>query len=694
MVREAGRGFGRRLLATAIAGFAAVGMRAAIAAEVEVAPGAPSDDVKQAGTAGGSAPAVSGPGNPPPGQGDAAPAAPVEPLRFPQNEPAPVSTGLQETPSDILSAVRWNLGPTRLTWSGLISLDYFIQNVSPGLRSNNFDGSVSVTGSASTFVWQPWFIQLNGLLGLNYFYSTTNSNQPVQGLVNFSNDQKSTLAPNANADVQVFPYSRFPFEAYLNVANSNTQGKLFDQVYDTWRAGLRQRYTSPRGDQTYGFAYDHSVLDSRFSGLPASRDTLDVVTMTGSSSQIRNQSLSGYLEWDRDRQNNGFSSDNYNALLQDFWAISPQADLSSDASYRRFKSTSPNLGLPVLPIVGFVPPPSPEDRTFAQLNSYGNWRSETLPLTAFGTLRYAYSDQATTGASTTDNTLDGSIAATYNVNRNAILSGRLGATAVNGAVSTNESVLGNYNADAIPLGGWQYFWNASGSLANITGGSDAGSAVAAGFGQNGYRSLGDWVGGPASLSLYQSLAQVVGSGSFLSHTTLGLGGALNWNRQFGGATANAGLSVSDTRTWGEQENEFDLANLQVGLEGQFTRYSGWSGNLTAQWTRQEQNKPQVVPLSTDSYVNANISYRHFRVFNVPRLQFTSTLQTFAFESKREEGNLNAAPRNVQWRWDNRLFYSIGKSELEARAQLNRIEVGPTQTNEWLVGIRILRRLGN
>ncbi|HET9700953.1 MAG TPA: hypothetical protein VFP70_08545 [Burkholderiales bacterium] len=624
-----------------------------------------------------------------------------EPLRFAQAPPA--QGGGSAAPArgrqtDLLSSINWRLARPFLRWTGLVGVDYFIDK-SEDLDARTFNAYTTLLGTADTYLWQPWFAQLRGSLGVSAFYNNTDSRDSGVGLVGGSPEQ-TTWAWNGGGSVGVFPFSRFPFEAYIDKADSRTDATLFDQTQDNLRMGVRQRYQTQRGDQSYAFSWDRSILNQTYTNVPDIEDTLDVFIINGSYG-IANQSLAAGVQYDRNRRNDGYASDNFNAVAQHTWLPSARWNVNSVASLRNTEITQP--------------PFSDTETQFAQLYSLANWLPDDVPVTAFGTLRYATNSSKTAFSETDGYDAAAAVAGSYYYNRNTTFSGSFTVNTSDTETFTNTVVSGYYGADVIPLAEWQYFWNVSGTVNNVAGGDAAGTSANAALAQTISRYLGQWWGGDTTVNANLGLGTTAGSGAFDSTSSANIGANMSWTRSFGSTQATASLSASDFITRGDIESDFLLVNAQATLSGQLSRYSAWNGNLTMQWTQESRDNPGIGPIvnqvltnrirTTQTYYNANLGYSHFRVFNVPRLVFTSNLRTYTNDVKRNEGNLlTALPvfagigtgdiNETALEWDNRLLYNIGKTELELRAIVNTIDVDNVgATDRWQVGIRIIRRLG-
>lgn len=633
----------------------------------------------------------------PAGSLDAEPPASREPLRFAQAGAAQSGGEAPASAPDLLSSIRWNLARPLLRWSGLAGVDYFIDK-SDLVDARTFNAFTTLLGTADTYLWQPWFAQIQANLGMSVFYNNTESRQTDTGLG--GNPDQTTYGWTGGGRVSVFPFSRFPFEAYLDNSDSRTDGTLFEQEQNNLRFGIRQRYQTQLGNQAYAFSWDRSILNQDYSDVPNIKDTTDIVIVNGSYG-MANQSLSAGVQWDRNRRNNGYASDNLTAVGQHTWLPSVQWNVNSVVSGRGQQISQPTF-------------PKSESQ-FAQIFSVANWTPPDLPVSGFGTLRLA-STNTKTGPSETDG-YEGTaaVAGNYYYNRNTSFSGSFSVNTTDIETFTNTVATAYYGADTILLGPWQYVWNATGSVNNIAGGSAEGTSATAALGQNLSRSLGLWWGGETILGANLDVGTTAGTGAFATTSSVNVGANLSWARNLGATQATASLSASDYMTYGDVESNFALVNAQATLNGDLTRYSAWNGNLTLQWTRSEQDNPVLSDAATQfltnqldqvqTYFNVSLGYTNFRVFDVPRLVFTSNLRAYAFDVNQNESSLvtelpafsglgTGDTNESGLEWDNRLFYNIGKTELELRAIVNTIDVdagGPT--TRWQVGIRVLRRLG-
>lgn len=143
-------------------------------------------------------------------------------------------------------------------------------------------------------------------------------------------------------------------------------------------------------------------------------------------------------------------------------------------------------------------------------------------------------------------------------------------------------------------------------------------------------------------------------------------GSLSWSLSEDRKTTLVHLSANDSRAMGGTPYFFQLINLQASLNESLGRNVTWGGNLTVQAARQGT---ATTPALTTTTSSADLSYRHQRAFNVPRLRFTSELRIFGDSLVP----VLATPDQQETRsWENRFDYSIGRLQLRLSARVAEV----------------------
>ena len=150
----------------------------------------------------------------------------------------------------------------------------------------------------------------------------------------------------------------------------------------------------------------------------------------------------------------------------------------------------------------------------------------------------------------------------------------------------------------------------------------------------------------------------------LTHTA-----AFSWSHPGTQGNAFARLTFSDARQLDGAEANFQQLNFQVSGTHQIDRRRSWSGNLTLQSTMQRSlplvqaraNDPALPVQQRSQSANGEVAWVHNRMFDVPRLNFSSRLH-LSFDTQRQPGELIPLPDRESAAWENRLDYRVGRLE--------------------------------
>jgi hypothetical protein len=608
-----------------------------------------------------------------PGSREAPVEMPVEPDIAPDAVPgdpgAPPMRGLE-----------WTLAPIR--WGGNVA--YEMRRIGVAGHPARVQQVETANLRGSSFVWQPWFMQVSG--GLGIVAGQDRSRHEGEDVTASSATHSNTVT--GSGALSVFPSSRFPFQANFDKTDSRASGEITRNDFTNTRWGARQNYRSPTGDLQYTGSWDRGTLDSPSFG----QDTVDVLSagvIRTSGPQTVDVSGSRARNW---RSDTGEGSKIERLVARHGYRPDALASVDTLASATSSKFSVVANGAPS------------ENRTrFDQASTFATWRPEQgSPLYLSGGGRLFKSAVDVNGASSEADTLSGNLAASYALSRHTTLNGAVTATRVStdtGTDTTNDVVTtetagANYVPDAIPLGGFLYTWNAGANVGNQNGGvtTDDGKRSRQNYGAQ----LGHNLMRSAPLSETSSLSY--GGGQSYTSTydtvteasqTLTHNASVSLNAIPGAAsTAFASLYGADSRTHGHNENTFQIVNFQANGQLQFTRYSVVSGNITVQGVRQET--PATPSTGFNRSSGGMLIYQHLRVFDVPRLRYSAIYATNQIQySSRLEGDVNAPRERVTRQIENRLDWSVGRIELQLSARMATID-GQRNT---LVFLRINRQFG-
>ena len=561
----------------------------------------------------------------------------------------------------IWAAMNGGLGPVR--WGGSTGIGLRSQQSGNNATQRQHEEFLNL--NAATYLFQPWFAQVSGGIGLR-----TSSANGAGGA------QSTSVTGDGTA--LVFPMSRFPFFGYFNVSDSRSSGEAIGSEYTSKRYGVRQNYRPVQGAETYSASYDRSTLSGSFGD-----DTVD--SLSGVYTNVLGpHGINASGNWSRNTRalGEGSTLDRYTARHN--WRPSDTLQVENLATFSRSDFHLLSAGAIT------------ENRSqVTQLNSFGTWRPETeKPLTVSGGLRYFQAETMFSDASSNAQSFSGNVAANYSLTpyTNTFASAAVTQATV-GAASvfiTSQSVGASHAPETWMIGNYRYGWNTSAAMFNQTGGEAGGrQSVNTQVGHTLTRT--DTLGNHVSLttSYRQSYSATMDTGNDPSQT-LSHSASATWQKS--PTTASSvylSASASDSRTMGNNESEFQMLNLQMSGQLQFSRAAYGNANLTLQTYRQSSaNTPDS---GFRNSAAGTISYQHGRAFGVPQLRYSLLGQVNTLPSDtRLTGDVNALRDTVTYSVEQRLDYNIGR--LETRL-LFRIAETNNRRNS-LIFLRISRRLGD
>ncbi|NMM05023.1 hypothetical protein [Polaromonas sp.] len=605
----------------------------------------------------------------------------------PIEQPGPLQSG-GTADGETTQGNVWALPPVRI--GGAVSYDLRRDTVGDQTRTQH-GFSTTLNASTQTFIWQPWFSQLTGNVGLTFAKSSSDSNATEFG--NSNSNKSRNVILTGGGQLSILPQSRFPFEAHFNRNDSRISSQLaIGNGYASQRYGFSQHYTQSQGDSMFG--WDRSTQDSDLNG----RDQQDSWQLSISHALqnqrmqlIGNRSVNTHEDTDESAVQN-------NLTLQH--SYTPSSSLSVESMSNISRSNYHLVS-------------GDNNTRITQLSTLAFWRPDDQPLTVTGGARLFTLASDSTGFRDTSFGFDGNSAGARNSNANVNLGinyelsrfTRLNAGAnvnlitTNGLRSnnTNQTIGATYQPDFTELGKFRYNWSAGSSFTNTTGSEEASRQVSLQLSHGLSRSFTVSPISTVSMDLSQSVAAVASSGNS-NRTTLSDGtfsedsgstlrlthsGSLSWNISKEPGDAMIRLSASDSRTVSGRKEFFQLINLQASSNLPTGEYSSWTGNLTIQGVRQEfailgnttelgilqQNSSEQHGFVTTS--GGSLTYQHQRVFGVRRLRFVSDLR---LNSQALLPLLGGPQDQETAAWENRFDYSIGRTQLRLNMLIARNSV--------------------
>lgn len=556
---------------------------------------------------------------------------------------------------------RWKLAPIRL-WGDLA---YDFRRTSGEGQSTFTRNTAIVNLNASTYIYEPWVALVSGGLGLSF--SRLHDGE-LSGQDKFI---------TGNARLNIFPASRFPFEArYLRSDSGTDTEQGVDQRFQLTRFGVTQRYRNDEGTQQYSASFDRFIQD----GNTVGKDIQNALQFESNTKFRRDHDIQLQATLNHNQRVSTAERNDYETLMARH-AYQPDSTLSLENSVN-------------LTHTDFRLASAESDLRIFQLSSIAFWRPESQPLSVNSSVRIFSLESGTGKDSTGTRAINASGGANYAFNRNFRAVGGLSLTDTNTSGAHNRTGIGtlggNYQSDSIEFNKYRYEW-----FAGATGISTSGAVEHNGFSFNGIfgnslsRGFDLGNGSAITFNLAQTLAALTGA-QIEGSKQLFHSGSVTWNKHEpeSSATSFIRLSATDSRYLDGQQETLQLVNLQLTRTLELGRDRAFSGNLTIQTTRRVSKRPgfehSINEGRPETTVSADLNYRQQNIFGVPRLVFFSQLQV----NRQELIQALGAPADRQlFSWENRLDYNIGRLELRLLLRFSELD----GTKYSLVMFRATRR---
>jgi hypothetical protein len=556
----------------------------------------------------------------------------VEEPAAPLTEAAPA--GGSAAPADADGG--WGLAP--IGWGGQIGLRYRTIRSDDGTTTDDFYQSLQTR--AASYIYAPWFAQVSA--NLHLAHNTTDTS--VQGE---STTSDANLV-SGDANLHLFPVSRFPLSAYVNASDSRTEAVSVDQDYRSLRYGARQSYRPPTGPQYYNLGYDESIVTTTSIGRDVVRSVSGGGGTSGAAYTLGINGSAATNERDDGRRSR-FS----NLRANHGWR--PQTNMSvdtfADLSQSETETTDP---------VGTT-----FDNRFTQLGSNVSWRPHNveIPLTLHGGVRafeLASADAATRGMTANAN-------ANYAYNRNLSLNAntlvsRIEPSDGEGTTTTLLGAGAGYRGDPRMFGQYAYTWGTRANVSTVTSGVDSGlTTIGAGADHGVSRRWPIGIGDAFSVSLSQAINQTASDGASgdttnLTHTATGSYSITRAAGFHGGVT----LQATDLLTRGDTESHYQAVSLRLDGSGEIDRHSSINANLSLLWSRQDSDDLLGAQQEPRVDVHGSLLYNHRQALGVRNLIYTLRFTARdAYIDRRELGDVTALPFQATYLLENRLTYRLG-----------------------------------
>ncbi|MBI4984566.1 MAG: hypothetical protein HZC24_04275 [Rhodocyclales bacterium] len=579
------------------------------------------------------------------------PAAPVveqpeTPVAFeavtpgPPSSVSPAAVPKSENLPDLAAVAGWGIPPIR--WGGNTTSNYGWNESAAGATTFTETQTVGLRGSS--YIYQPWYAQVSGDLGLLTGTSKQSGGDSVE-----SNSSRSTSL-TYGGNLNLFPQSRFPFQAYVQSSDSRASANAMGSHYTALRMGARQSYRPETGPETYSASADRSIV--------ATSDVRSVVDALqgGFATSIAEHGISANARYSRNSGDVGGQGSSLLSLnAAHSWHSDEELTVASSANFT-------NNQIRMLTGGGL----SINDSQVVQLGSSVTWLpDEDLPLTVIGGGSFLRMNTMTETASADLSNLTGYANASYrfsnNFSANAGLTVAQNQSAGIRQVAAGQSASVSYSGNPLTFGDYSYNWGTGAGISNqmITGAAANRNLS----GQVQHSVLRNLALGEASaivLNATQSYALAYNSTSGQSGV-LTHGAGASWRRGIGQQSLGMlSTTLSDSISTGDYPSHYRSLSTQGTMQTQFSSRSTLSANVNFVLS-QQLSSPQISQTATgatptsalvsrdgSSTLNgsAQISYTHRSPFDIPDLVYSA-----AFQANASQTNLrliSGDPNALAW----------------------------------------------
>lgn len=567
------------------------------------------------------------------GDSGGGPVQPEGPIPF---DPTPAAAGARRAPAQSagstakpadsglpdLSAETWVMAPIR--WAGNTGSTGNFYTAPKGEDTWSIGNNLNI--QANSFIGAPYIAQWSGLFGMN---STKAEFTRASG----AKQKTDSSGTDIGGSVNVFPVSRFPFNANFSHGTSEVNFGQNRQPITNTSYGLRQQYRAESGD-----AYSASYSSNRYETGP---NTSQNSVLNGSVSARRVvDDPDHYLAGDHslnasvafvpdDRDVGGQKQRLLNANASHTWTVHEDLSLSNTltlVSLQQDQFSGDTL--------------SSYDSQVLLATSNFTWRPvEDLPLTLNGGGSFSQTKQTQANQTVDQQNLAANLSTSYRFSNNLSASGNAAVASISsdaGRLTTGGAgVNASYTSDPLKFGEYMYNWNLGGGLSgNYSSEGDNFLGLNTSVGHNLTRSIVIDQAQSVNLNAGQTLSfnqTQDGPATSLSHS---LGAA--WRAAYGEAlTVNLSANLSDTISTGEsQDNHY--TNMTVMGNGQYqisSRAALWL-NVNVNWSRnfdgtsvQQQPVNGLISSGDESQLNGSFSlgYSHSSPFAIPNLNYNASL---------------------------------------------------------------------
>jgi hypothetical protein len=512
---------------------------------------------------------------------------------------------------------------------------------------------------ASTFVWKPYILLLDGNLGLTESRTTSTDIGSTNSII------------TGGLAAKLFPRSRFPFRAFFEARDSRVDGDVVNIEMASQNWGFWQQYAWAGGGRLSLEFRNSDTQDLRVDSPNGSRDFGSSIWQLNGAKSIGSNSfdlLASVRDVSRERPMQMEKRRLFN--LRHRFRPNPRFFIEDTTFFSDERITYDNSEIA---------------RRFLQFNGNSNWRPDTVkPLLVIARVvaQGIDSGRGDGGMGSQALVLTGS--ANYQYSPRISFAGNVAIRSSEmddapGDSSVLQRLRATYRSANVDLGPLVYVWGGSveaGNRRNRSHGDDTVQDLAAVFNHGLGRNTVLRSGRILQINFSQAVSAVADTDDRREQTAIH-SAYISLNRQNGRTSSYIRLSASDRRSFGDRDDSFQLFNLQASSRMQISRKRAWNGSLTIQYSNSAATMSPDHEMDNSALTySVDLRYTERDLFNVDRLNFSSELRllsaNFRNDNVLNEGIAPETDRDDS-NWRNELNYRIGLLEFRLFTDMRRAE---------------------
>lgn len=586
---------------------------------------------------------------------------PENPVPFEAVRPGPSSTVAKaaaprpDNLPDLTAIMGWSIPPIR--WGGNAISTYGLNESSDGGKT--FNETQGLNLHASSYIYQPWYAQVNGDLGLLSGSFEQNGNNST------ATSASRSTSVTYGGNLSLFPQSRFPFQAYVQSSDSRANANATSVQYTSTRIGARQNYRPEVGPDNYSVSADRSIVSS--SNVRSVVDALQGSYAT----IIADHNLNANARYSRNIGDVGGQGSNLFSLIGTHsWHPSEEFSIASSANFTNNEIRMLNgSGLSI------------NNSQILQAGSSVTWLPDPdLPLMVSGGGNFLNINTETEAAKARLTNINGYANANYRFSNNLTAAGGLTMTEnqSNGTslFSSGQNASISYSGNPLVFGKYSYNWGTGAGISNqMVSSGEADRSLSGQVQHSLLRNIALSEASAITLNASESFSltnnSTLGQSSVITHA-----GGASWRLGLGERSQGMlSATVSDSMSTGNFSSHFRSLSAQGNVQTQLSSHSALTASLYFVLS-QQLKAPQVTQTATTSPPptlttngssntlngSGQVSYTHRNPFDIADLLYTATFQANASQTNLRliSGDPNALAWQTSKVFQQNLDYRLGR----------------------------------